>query len=98
MSFIVETKSPTKEFYTGYFLAQIKRIMSVENHPYKWNGIESLLNIINACVTIKKLNVVVFYSNGSWSFEGSDEELMKLPTLIPTFRRLYRHQPNLKGV
>ena len=98
IQFIHPKNSDTEEFYTGYVLGEIKRIITIENHIHKWQGVEILLDILIEAIELKGLDIIVTYTDGHWNFTCKEEEYSKLPSIIPVFKRLYRFQKNKRDL
>lgn len=93
VEFIKPNHSDQHEFWNSYMKAQIKEVITVHNHIYKFQGFKPTKKLLLEAIDTKNLQIsIITESDGTWYFMGTDSELAKLPKIIPIFKRLYRFQ------
>jgi len=90
---IKPSPSDQHEFWNSYMKAKIREIVATHNHYFKYQGPKETKKLLMSAIDTYKLNIsIITETCGSWYFMGTDEELSKLPKIVPTFKRLYRFQ------
>lgn len=82
------------EMMVGWFFDRIRKIVVIENHHHKFDGIDQCLDIIEEAKKVANINVDIAYIDGIWYLVGANsrQDILRLPELAKTFGKIYRHR------
>jgi hypothetical protein len=96
-------KNPSNlELMLGWFFDQIRMIVGVENHKWKFDGGCQVLDILHEAAFAEGVNIAFSWDKdtGIWYIEDPKEgkitkkDILNLPLVAYRFSKIYRHHAN----